>query len=813
MTNQPRRVDHRFLWSALLLSLAATLQGATSFSTTIQPFVTKNCVLCHNTQAKVGGLDLTAYHSESDVLKNSDVWEKVATRVKNHEMPPKGRPVPASAEVAKVTEWIDGEITNTDRNTKPDPGRVTARRLNRVEYNNTIRDLLAVNFRAADSFPPDDFGYGFDNIGDVLSLSPVLMEKYLTAAETIAKRAIHADPPRKPVMNRVERGKFDFPVEADYDIRATIAGRKADMFHPVQLVVQVDGKDYKTFTLSGGNRYGRGFDVRLHLTDGEHTLSGKLLLLPFDDQAQAAYAKLRETIQQQLIDGTPDQKKQAALLDFSRDPATDDPRQRGLHVDYFEIRGPFDEDKSPPPASHAKVFVCTTQDDACAHRIVANLARRAYRRPVTDAEVDKLTGFVKLAQDHGDNFDQGVRVALEAILVSPDFLFRIEHDRAPDDPTEQHRIGDYELASRLSYFLWSSLPDEELFAAAEKGTLHQPEVLNAQVTRMLHDAKSVALVDNFAGQWLQLRNLDSIKPDPDKFPEFDPELRASMKQETRLFFKNLMDEDHSILDFLNARYSFLNERLAKFYGIDGVTGSGFRKVDLTGSPRGGVLTQASVLTVSSYPNRTSVVIRGKWVLENLLNAPPPPPPPDVPSLDEKGLGVTVSLRQQMEIHRANPVCASCHTKMDPLGFGLENFNAIGKYRTTDGKFPIDSSGTTPDGRSFKSAVELENLIAAQPQSFAECVTEKMLTYALGRGLETYDKPAVRQIVTRLAAADYRFSKLILEIVNSLPFQMRRGEAVKTRSGEAAKTSGETVETSGEAVKTKVATEGKSDHHT
>ena len=358
--------------------------------------------------------------------------------------------------------------------------------------------------------------------------------------------------------------------------------------------------------------------------------------------------------------------------------------------------------------------------------------------------MDKLTGFIKLAQDHGDTFDQGVQVALEAILVSPDFLFRIEHDRSPDDPTQQHPINDYELATRLSYFLWSSLPDDELFASAEKATLHQPEVLTAEVTRMLHDPKAIALVDNFAGQWLQLRNLDSIKPDPDKFPEFDAELRASMKQETRLFFKNLMDEDHSILDFLTAKYSFLNERLAKFYGIDGVTGSEFRKVDLTGTPRGGVLTQGSVLTVSSYPNRTSVVIRGKWVLENLLNAPPPPPPPDVPSLDEKGLGVTVSLRQQMEIHRANPVCASCHTKMDPLGFGLENFNAIGQYRTSEGKFPIDASGTTPDGRPFKSAVELEGLIAAQPQSFAECVTEKMLTFALGRGLERMtSQPCIR----------------------------------------------------------------------
>ena len=426
-------------------------------------------------------------------------------------------------------------MESLDKNLKPDPGRVTARRLNRVEYSNTIRDLLAVNFRAADSFPPDDFGYGFDNIGDVLSLSPVLMEKYLAAAEKISKRAIPSDAPLKAVMNRAQsesfghgddrtdRAKFDFPVEADYDIRTNITGRKGDMFHPMQLVVQVDGKDYKTFNIGIGNRNGRSFDARLHLPDGEHMLSAKLVLLPFDEQAQAAYAKLKATTEQQLIDGTKDQKKVAAALDFSRDPATDDPRKRGVRSDYFEIRGPFDADKAPKPASYARIFVCTTKDDPCAHQIVENIARHAYRRPVTPEEVSKLAGFVNLAQQNGDSFDQGIRLALEAILVSPDFLFRIEHDRAPDDPQQQHRISDYELASRLSYFLWDSMPDDALFAEAENGTLHTPEVLNAEVARMLHDPKSVGLVDNFAGQWLQLRNLDSVKPDPDKFPEFDAE--------------------------------------------------------------------------------------------------------------------------------------------------------------------------------------------------------------------------------------------------------------------------------------------------
>ena len=764
--------------------------AAPTFSNTIQPFVTRNCVLCHNAQARVGGLDLSSYHSEADVTKDRDVWEKIESRVKNHEMPPKGRPAPTDADIAKVTTWIDSAFARLDKHARPDPGRVTASRLNRVEYSNTVRDLLAVNFRAADSFPPDDSGYGFDNIGDVLSLSPVLMEKYLAAAEKIARSAIHADPPRKPVMNRaqaapygrgeerVDQAHFEFPVEADYDIRTSIAGVRPDMFHPVQLVVLLDGKEYKTFNLGMGNRNRRGFDARIHVPDGDHLLTGKFVLLPFDEKAQEAYAKFQDTIRQQLATGTRDEKKAAALYDFTRDVATDDPRKRGLHTDYFEIRGPYNEDKSPLPASYAKIFVCTTKDDACALQIVENLARHAFRRPVTAAEVDKLTGFVKLAQQNGDTFDQGIRLALQAILVSPDFLFRIEHDARPDDPSAQHHISDFELASRLSYFLWASMPDDELLSLAANHTLHTTSVLNTQIGRMLHDPRAVSLVDNFAGQWLELRNLDSIKPDPDKFPEFDAELRDSMKQETRLFFKNIIDQDLSILDFLTAKYSFLNERLARFYGIDGVTGSEFRKVDLAGTPRGGLLTQASVLTVSSYPNRTSVVIRGKWVLENLLNAPPPPPPPDVPSLDEKGLGVTVSLRQQMEVHRANAVCASCHVKMDPLGFGLENFNAIGKYRTADGKFPIDSSGAMPDGRKFNSAVELENLVAAQPQSFAECVTEKMLTYALGRGLERYDKPAVQRIVKNLAAGDYKFSVLVREIVNSMPFEMRRGEAAK-----------------------------------
>jgi hypothetical protein len=449
-------------------------------------------------------------------------------------------------------------------------------------------------------------------------------------------------------------------------------------------------------------------------------------------------------------------------------------------VDHFEIIGPYDPHARPLTESHQRIFLCGhapgQHGPECARRIVAALARRAYRRPVGDAEVEKLARFVNLAQQNGDSFEQGVRIALEAILVSPHFLFRIENDPDPNGAAAAHRIDDYELAARLSYFLWSSMPDEELFRLAGERKLHRPEALRAQVHRMLLDKRSVALVDNFAGQWLELRNLDSVKPDPDRFPNFDEELRKAMREETRLFFEAVIHEDRSILDFIDGKYTFLNERLAKHYGIPGVVGPEFRRVALTGDERSGVLTQASVLTVSSYPTRTSPVLRGKWILENILNDPPPPPPPGVANLKEEAIGTTMSLRQQLEQHRANPACAACHTRMDPLGFGLENYDAVGQWRTQDGKFAIDAAGTLPGGRSFHGPGELKGILRADRDAFARCLTEKLLTYALGRGLERYDRPAVNLIEQRLAASDYRFSRLVLEIVESLPFGMRHGEA-------------------------------------
>ena len=442
--------------------------------------------------------------------------------------------------------------------------------------------------------------------------------------------------------------------------------------------------------------------------------------------------------------------------------------------------GPFPAKVEKP--SREKILICDPNSGpACVEQILSTLAHRAYRRPVTKREVASLVEFVGMARAEGQTVEQGIQLAVQAMLVSPHFLFRIERDPDPTDPAKVHQISDIELASRLSYFLWSSMPDDELLGLAEAGKLRAPGVLEGQVKRMLADERSAALADNFAGQWLETRNLDSLKPDPQKFPEWRPELRDAMKTETRMFFEAILRENRPLSEFLDAKFTFLNGPLAKHYGVEGVTGPDFRRVELTTDQRGGILSQASVLAVSSYPTRTSPVIRGKYVLQNILGAPPPPPPPDVPVLDEAAVGSTGSLRQQLEKHRSNPLCASCHSRMDVLGFGLENYDAGGKWRTLDGKFPVDSSGTLPSGKSFSSPAELRVLLKEELPDFARCLTEKMLTYSLGRGLEHYDRKTVDEINRKLAASGYRFQKLIQEIVQSLPFQSRRGETARMES--------------------------------
>ena len=467
----------------------------------------------------------------------------------------------------------------------------------------------------------------------------------------------------------------------------------------------------------------------------------------------------------------------------------EDPRQnvnpdqrRALFVDYVEIVGPFNASKEPP-ASYRRIFICghdkNAHQPACARKIVTDLLQRAYRRPVTKEEVDAKLQLVALAQKEGDAFDEGIRLALEATLASPDFLFRSE--RAPKSQNAaEYPIGDYELASRLSYFLWSSMPfDEELLRAAGDKNLHRRDVPDAQVRRMLQDKKASNLVDNFAAQWLQLRSLGRTKPDPARFPTVDDELLDAMRRETSLFVEAIIREDRSVLDFIDAPFTYLNGPLARHYGISGVNGEEFRRVNLDGERRSGLLTQGAILTVSSYPTRTSPPVRGKWVLENLLGAAPPPPPPNVPVLDESKLGTTVSLRERLEQHRKDPSCSPCHNQMDPIGFGLESYDAVGAWRTHDGKIAIDTSGSLPDGKSFQGAKDLKQILRAQSDAFTHNLTEKLLTFALGRGLEPYDRSTVDQIVKQTANNGYKFSTLVLEIVNSKPFQMRSGEGGKT----------------------------------
>jgi hypothetical protein len=632
---------------------------------------------------------------------------------------------------------------------KPDPGRVTARRLNRYEYNNTIRDLLAIDFRPADDFPADDSGYGFDNIGDVLSLSPVLMEKYLHAAERIARTAIGINALPNPTLethsrrdNRVDGPgltvSHSFPVEGDYKILIALSGRP----DPLKLSLSLDGQRAQTLPVEDALEHRRAAEVPIHVSPGDHLLAAGL-----------------------VPDG----------------PPTADPLQRNPYIGYLHVRGPYNPVASLPSECYRRVFRCGHTPGnhtlECARTNLADLARRAYRRPVTSQEVDGLMRFVESAQQQSDGLERGMQIALEAILMSPRFLFRIERDPNLASPAT-HEIDQFELATRLSYFLWSSAPDDELFQLAAEHRLRKPAVFHAQIRRMLSDPKSNALFENFGGQWLEIRNLGSIHPDPEKFPMFNDELRQAMQQETRLFFYSIIREDRSILDFIDANYTFLNQRLANFYGIPGVEGNQFRRVELPpGSHRGGILAQASVLTVSSYAARTSPVLRGKWVLENILNAPPPPPPPNVANLGEKAIGSSASARQQMEQHRSNPACRSCHARMDPLGFGLENYDAIGRWRTYDGNFPIDATGTLPGGKTFDGPDGLKALLMQDKNAFAECLTGKLLTYALGRGLEIQDQPTVQSIVRRVAAGDYKFSRLIEEIVASAPFQKRHGEEI------------------------------------
>jgi mono/diheme cytochrome c family protein len=765
---------------ALLLPNAATAAptdvSPSAFARDVVPFLEKNCLRCHGEKVKKANLALHLYRDEKAVAKDRKTWERVLHMVEEGEMPPSGRPRPPAADVEAFTRSVHGVFDRADRADRADPGRVTVRRLNRAEYNNTIRDLVGIDFNPAEDFPADDVGNGFDNIGDVLSLSPVLMERYLAAAESIVQRAIIVgDPPRPPrrhlpalflspsigreVPNRSLDSKGDLStlykvlVPGEYRLRTRAWGRQAGD-EPVCLAFTIDGKEVSVDDVKATEGKKDHYESPLiKLEAGEHR-AAVAFLNPFTDPKA----------------GKPEEAK------------------RALFVEYLELEGPMDT----YPPSHKRIMACdaTLPKREQARQILTRFATRAYRRPATPAEVERLLTLVDAAQARGDRWEAGVQTALEAVLVSPKFLFRVELDDRPDT-AGPHALDEYQLACRLSYFLWSSMPDDELVDLA--GKMQLTANLDGQVRRMLKDPKAHALVDNFFMQWLQLRRLNTFAPDPKLFPSFNEELRASMLKETDLFVSEVVREDRSILDLIDADFTYLNRTLARHYGIsdtngnrrgekpvrpDGrpIFGREFFRVSLPDRERGGLLTQASVLTVTSNPTRTSPVKRGRWVLEQILGEPPPPPPPNVPELAETPQAVlSGSLRQRMEQHRANPSCAACHARMDALGFAFENFDAIGALRTKDGDFAIDPSGTLPDGQSFKGPAELKTVLKGKKDLFARCLAEKMLTYALGRGLEPYDRPGVEKITAALARDDYRFSTLVLEIARSDPFRLRRGK--------------------------------------
>ncbi len=728
----------RILLCAALIT--SRLQAADELYTgTVQPFLLKNCTACHNDKTASGGVSFSNWlkADAATALADRSRWEQVAQKVRAGEMPPKGLPRPAAAQAEAFVRWIETSYAKLDRETPPDPGRVTAHHLNRYEYRNAVRDLLGLTLNVADDFPVDPYGYGFDNIGDALTLSPVLTEKYLKAAEHIANIAVPAAGPVKPLMSRYVAERMgqarqlhiqtlhEFPVDGEYTLRsAWFQGLRVGVRLEGRLFF--DGKEVAKIPLTVYTEMDRGFEKPgVFATAGVHKVEAEITAL--------------DTIKGELP-----------------------------YLEYIQVYGPDKVRAAAESAAYKRLFVCQQHTVACAKQILTPLVHRAYRRPPTPGEMASLLRLTALAQQKGDSFAAGIRLAVEAVLINPNFLFRIERDPVAGKPV--HPVSELELASRLSFFLWSSIPDDELLRLAEAGQLRAN--LDKQLPRMLRDQRARSLVENFGGQWLQFRNLDVLQPDPKKFPEYTAELREAMRTETELFLNEVIAEDRSILDFLDGRFTFLNERLAKHYGIPNVTGSGFRRVELDGTERSGILTQASVLTVSSYPTRTSPVIRGKWVLENLLGTPPPPPPPDVPPLNEAKVGTSASLREQMEQHRANPACAGCHSRMDPIGFGLENYDAIGRWRKLDGKFPVDSSGTLPNGKSFHGAQELKTILRSDPHAFTQAFTEKMLTYALGRGLENYDRAAVNNIVAQVERGGYRYSALIRAIVESAPFQMR-----------------------------------------
>jgi Protein of unknown function (DUF1592)/Protein of unknown function (DUF1588)/Protein of unknown function (DUF1587)/Protein of unknown function (DUF1585)/Protein of unknown function (DUF1595)/Planctomycete cytochrome C len=713
----------------------------------ILPFLKKHCFSCHGNGKKKADLSFDKFKDDKSVYADRKTWDSVEHMLKTHEMPPEGRPKPELAETESAIKSIRALFHEFDRFAKPNVGRVTIRRLNRTEYNNTIRDLIGIDFKPAEDFPADDVGYGFDNIGDVLSVSPLLLEKYLSAAEMILEQVIVVIEPPKRAKQKIDvsgKGKkFVMPnqvggqgifEEGDYVIRCQVAADQAGD-EPVKARLTVAGKTLKEFEIKDPASKSTNIEVKVPMKQG--TVRVAVILL---------------------------NPTEAAAGDNLNTP------KRNIYVRSMETEGPFDP--PPPPRSEAYKKLMTHKEGLApreaAREIFTRVATRAFRRPAEPEEIDGCLALYDASVKKGRRFEISVRNALYRIMVSPNFLFRVELDPPNAPPNTPYMIGEFELASRLSYFLWNSMPDDELLALAGKGELRKN--LSNQITRMIKDTKSQSFLENFAEQWLTLRKLENSSPDPKMYPTFNSSLKEAMIRESQLFFAAVVRENRSILDLLDADFTFVNAQLAKHYGITGVKGKDFVRVKVPPG-RGGILTQASILTLTSNATRTSPVRRGKFVLEQIFNTPPPPPPEDVPELEDQ-TELKGTLRQILEQHRANAVCASCHRRMDPLGFAFENFDPIGVWRDKDGGVAVDPSGELPNGQSFKGPDGLKQIIKQDNSLFVRCLSEKMLTYALGRGVELYDRGAVDKIVEAVTLDDYRFAALISAIVNSDPFQMR-----------------------------------------
>ncbi|HKH74386.1 MAG TPA: DUF1592 domain-containing protein [Vicinamibacterales bacterium] len=753
--------------------------------------VSKYCVTCHSERLKTANLLLDK--ADDQIANASDTWERVVVQLRGRSMPPSNMPRPDNATYDTVATWLESELDRAAA-ARPNPGRPAGlHRLNRTEYANAVRDLLGIEIDPTSMLPPDAQAHGFDTNADALGVEPALLDRYLTAAAKIARVAV-GDPTIRPAFERYTavRGNTNeqtwlwqterlgesfslgsrggiaarhyFPVDGEYVFRVrllrTYAGPIRGLNAPATIEIRVDGARIGQFTIGGGSTEPRDdaddvLQVRAQLTAGLH-------------QVLATIVKTEGSKAEGL--------GPARIPIWNREG---DINSAELAISSLLIGGPYNGHVPKDSPSRQRIFVCrpasASEETECATKIVSSLARTAYRRQVTPDDVQTLMGFFQRGRAERD-FDNGVRAGLERLLTSPDFLFRIESDPAAVPAGTAYRLSDVELASRLSFFLWSSSPDEELLDLAIRGTLRDVGVLEQQVRRMLAEPRArAALVDNFFGQWLQTRNVWLLTPDANtQFPWFDDNLRSAIVRETELFLDDQLKGDRGIVELLTSDSTFLNEQLARHYDLSGVYGSHFRRVRLADENRWGLLGKASILAVTSYPTRTSPTIRGKWLLENILAAPVPPPPPNAnTNLDESTLGKTTTVRQMLEQHRANPVCASCHARMDPLGFSLENFDAVGHWRTMDGGGSIDASGVLLDGTKVDGPAALRRALVAQKEQFVRTVTGKLLTYAIGREMQYSDAPAIRAIVRAAAADDYRWSSTILAIVKSPPFQMRR----------------------------------------